>query len=43
MDNSFNNTIKVIQVISTIVVVTLVAIVMYHGVIQGGFDGKINF
>ncbi len=42
-DQALENTIKVIQVIAIIIVVSLVAAVMYDGVILGGFKYVMNY
>ncbi len=42
-DQGLENTIKVIKVVAITIIVSLVATVIYHGVIMGEFTNSINF
>ena len=38
-----NTILNVVRVVVGVVVMSLILVVLYEGVIQGGFDGKLNF
>lgn len=37
-DKSFNRTVKIVQTVAIVIVAISLAIIMYHGVIEGGFS-----
>ncbi len=42
-DQRFDNTVKTIQLVATVLILSLVALVLYHGVVLGQFNNSINF